>query len=146
MKRIYVGNLPFATTEDDLTALFSSYGKVRKVTVVRDKIDGRPKGFAFVEMEEDDSALAAIEGLDGSSVGGRTVKVSEARPSTGGERGSYSGGDRGDRGEYRGGGGDRDGGGGRDRGSDRGGDRDRGNRSRGGMGGGQGGGGNRFRG
>ena len=134
MKRIYVGNLPFATTEDDLTALLSSYGKVKKVTVVRDKIDGRPKGFAFVEMEEDDSALAAIEGLDGSSVGGRTVKVSEARPSTGGDRGSYSGGgdrdrDRGgDRGDYRGGG-----------------DRDRGNRSRGGMGGGTGGG-NRFRG
>ena len=115
MKRIYVGNLPFATSEEDLSALFSAYGRVSKVTVVRDKIDGRPKGFAFVEMEEDDAALAAIEGLDGTSVGGRTVKVSEARPST----------------PHSGGGG---GGGGRSHSSSRGG-------SSGGYGGGNGGGG-----
>jgi len=79
MKRIYVGNLPFSATEDELRALFSEHGEVTSVNLITDRETGRPRGFGFVEMEED-GADAAIEALNGSSMGGRSLTVNEARP------------------------------------------------------------------
>lgn len=77
-KRIYVGNLPFTATEDELRELFNSYGTVREVHLVTDRETGRPRGFGFVEME--DGADEAIEAIHGSQLGGRTLTVNEARP------------------------------------------------------------------
>lgn len=79
MKSIYVGNIPFSTSEDDLRDLFAEYGAVQSLKFVNDRETGRFRGFAFVEMEDAD-ALAAIEALDGTSVAGRTLKVNEAKP------------------------------------------------------------------
>jgi RNA recognition motif-containing protein len=77
-KRIYVGNLPFSSTEDDLKQLFSSHGEVVSVSVVTDRDTGRPRGFAFVEMEN--GASEAISALDNRDFGGRNIKVNEAKP------------------------------------------------------------------
>jgi RNA recognition motif-containing protein len=79
MTKIYVGNLPYSATEDELRELFASHGDVKSVSLVNDRETGRPRGFGFVEMASED-AEAAIQALDGSQMGGRTLKVNEARP------------------------------------------------------------------
>ena len=78
-KNIYVGNLPFQSTEDEVRAAFSEFGDVISVKLINDRETGRPRGFGFVEIE-DDAAEEAIQALDGSTFGGRTLKVNEARP------------------------------------------------------------------
>lgn len=95
MKRIYVGNLPYTATEDELRALFAQHGEVHSVNLISDRETGRPRGFGFVEME-DDEAGGAITALDGQDLGGRSLRVNEARPRRegggGGGRGRDSGG------------------------------------------------------
>ena len=78
-KSIYVGNLPWAATEEQVQQLFAEYGQVNAVKLVNDRETGRARGFGFVEME-DAGAQAAIEALDGSNFGGRTLRVNEAKP------------------------------------------------------------------
>jgi len=80
MTNIYVGNLDFATTEDQLRTLFAAYGAVETVTIVADRDTGQPRGLAFVEMTSDAEAQDAIRALNGSSHGGRALIVNEARP------------------------------------------------------------------
>ena len=82
MKSLFVGNLSFQTTESDLTALFKGFGEVKRVQVATDRETGRARGFAFVEMPNDEEAAKAIAGLDGKEFGGRALKVNEARPKT----------------------------------------------------------------
>lgn len=95
-KRIYVGSLPYNTTAEQLSDLFSPYGDVTDSVIVKDRETNRSKGFAFVEMANDDEALKAITALNGSNMGGRTLIVNEAREREnrpeGGRRSSYSGG------------------------------------------------------
>lgn len=79
MKRIYVGNLPFSASEDDVRELFSEHGEVQGVDIITDRHTGRPRGFGFVDMAEED-AEAAISALDGASMEGRNLTVNEARP------------------------------------------------------------------
>ena len=115
--RLYVGNLNFRTTGDELREIFSQAGEVENATVVEDRDTGRSRGFGFVEMATAEGAAAAIEQFNGKEFGGRALTVNEARPRV--ERGGYGGGGGG-RGGYGGGGGNRDrggygGGGGRDR-------------------------------
>src|ERR1700726_1822618 len=106
MKNLFVGNMSFQTTEADLRALFEPFGQITRVHIARDRETGRARGFAFIEMPNDAEAAKAISGLDGKEVGGRNLKVNEARPksATGGPRGAGGGGgfDR-DRGGERGG-------------------------------------------
>jgi len=109
MKNIYVGNLSFDASEDQVRSLFEAYGPVDKVSIVTDRDTGQPRGFAFVEMTDDDAATKAMEALNGTSLGGRNLNINEARPKTDRPRGGGGGG--GGRGGYGGGGG-----GGRDRG------------------------------
>ncbi len=78
-KSIYVGNLPWAATEEQIRDLFTEYGPVISVKLVSDRETGRARGFGFVEMEEP-GAAAAIEALDGQNFGGRTLRVNEAKP------------------------------------------------------------------
>jgi len=80
-KNIYVGNLPWSVTEDEVRAAFEAFGEVTSVKLVEDRETGRPRGFGFVEME-DAGALEAIESLDGKDFGGRNIKVNEAKPRT----------------------------------------------------------------
>ncbi len=80
-KRIYVGNLPWATTEAELEQLFAEHGSVRSVRVITDRETGRSRGFAFVEMAENE-AETAIKALDGTELGGRPLRVNEARERT----------------------------------------------------------------
>jgi len=101
-KRLYVGNLPFSCSDDELCEAFSAYGDVESARVVMDRETGRSKGFGFVEMGSTDAAQAAIEGLHAKPFMGRTITVNEARPR---EEGGHTGGPRGDRGSYRGNGG-----------------------------------------
>ena len=82
MKNLYVGNMSFQTTESDLTELFKAFGQVTRVHVAMDRETGRARGFAFVEMPNDEEAAKAIAGLDGKELGGRALKVNEARPKT----------------------------------------------------------------
>ena len=84
-KRLYVGNLPFTATEDDIRSAFEAHGTVYEVSLVTDRDTGRPRGFGFVEMDED-GAKAAIEAMDNKDFGGRDLKVNEAR-----ERGGSGG-------------------------------------------------------
>ncbi len=107
MKRIYVGNLSYQTTDDSLRTAFSNFGAVRSASVVQDRETGQSRGFGFVEMENEDEAAAAITGLNGTELDGRTLTVNEARPRA---QQSGSGRSGGGRDEYRGRGG---GGGGR---------------------------------
>ena len=100
-KRLYVGNLSYGVTSDDLQALFEQYGRVRSAQVLSDRETGRSRGFGFVEMEEDAAADAAIEALDGQDHQGRRLTVNEAKPRTPGGGGGYGGGGGG----YGGGGG-----------------------------------------
>ncbi|MHB1295255.1 MAG: RNA recognition motif domain-containing protein [Anaerolineae bacterium] len=79
-KRLYVGNLPYRISEDELTDLFGQAGDVVNVAIVIDRETGRSKGFGFVEMAEEAGAAAAIEQFNGAEVGGRTLKVAEAKP------------------------------------------------------------------
>lgn len=78
MTSIYVGNLPFSATEDEIRSLFEAHGHVRSVKLITDRETGRPRGFGFVEMEGS-SAAAAIEALNGREMEGRTLRVNEAR-------------------------------------------------------------------
>ena len=107
MKKIYVGNMSFDTTETALRELFVAHGEVASVSVITDRYTGRPRGFAFVEMNSDTEAAAAIAALNGQNVDGRELKVNEARPRApregGGNRGggNRGGGNRGgDRGGW----------------------------------------------
>jgi cold-inducible RNA-binding protein len=123
MAKIYVGNLPFTATEDQVRALFAAHGTVESVALPNDRETGRPRGFGFVEMSQADAARA-IQAVNGQDLGGRALRVNEAqdKPRTGGGGGGRSGGG----GYGGGGGGGRSGGGG------------------GGYGGGGGGGGGRW--
>jgi RNA recognition motif-containing protein len=107
---LYVGNLPFSTTEAELRSLFEKHGAVESVNVITDRETGRPRGFAFVEMEAS-AAEAAMQALDGRELGGRTLRVNEAnerRPGggggggrgPGGGGGGFRGGSGGGRGRY----------------------------------------------
>jgi cold-inducible RNA-binding protein len=112
MTNLYVGNLNFQTTEQDLNSLFSQYGAVERVNIVTDRMTGQPRGFAFVEMTNKNEADQAISSLDGREFDGRSITVNEARPKTDGPRGG-GGGNRGGGGGYGGGrSGNRGGGGG----------------------------------
>lgn len=79
MKTLYVGNLVYATTSEELGELFAPFGKVISAKVIKDRESGRPKGFGFVEMDDED-ALKAIEGLNEKDFRGRNIRVNEARP------------------------------------------------------------------
>ncbi len=141
--KLFVGSLPFDTSEDDLKNLFAPHGNVSSAKIVTDRETGRSRGFGFVEMPNDAEAKAAMAALNGSSVGGRQIAVNEARPMEkrsgggfggggnrgGGGGGGYGGGNRGG-GGYGGGGygGGNRGGGGGGFGGGRGGGRDRGDR------------------
>ena len=78
--KIYVGNLSFDSTEDEITAEFGTYGTVESVAIPSDRLSGRPRGFAFVEMASKSEAEAAIEGLNGKVLKNRTIVVNESRP------------------------------------------------------------------
>ena len=106
-KRIYVGGLPFKTTEEEMNALFATYGAVTSAKLITDKYSGQSRGFGFVEMPNDEEAIAAMEKLNGSDFGGRKLTINEARPMEarprtggfgGGRDGGGRGGDRGGRG------------------------------------------------
>lgn len=119
MKNIYVGNLSYDATEESVRSLFEAYGAVDRVSIVTDRDTGQPRGFAFVEMTDDESAMKAMEALNGTKMGGRNLNINEARPKEsrprgGGGGGGYGGrgrdgggGGRGGRGGYGGGGGNR---------------------------------------
>jgi len=96
MTKLYVGNLPFSTTEAELRSMFEPFGEVTSASIVMDRETGRPRGFGFVEMSSADQAKAAINGLHGKNIGGRDLTVNEARPKEygggGGGRGGYGGG------------------------------------------------------
>jgi cold-inducible RNA-binding protein len=118
--KLFVGNLSFDTTENDLQDAFAAHGSVSDVNLITDRMSGRSRGFAFVTMGSPEEAQKAIEALNGQSLQGRAISVNEARP-----RDERSGGGGGGGGGYGGGGGRRGGGGGGG-----GGDRDRGGRGR----------------
>jgi RNA recognition motif-containing protein len=125
-KKLYVGNLPYSMSEDDLRNLFSQYGEITNVTLIIDRMSGRSKGFGFVEFSADDAAIAAAEATNNMEIDGRAMVVNVARPqapredrggfrprfndrggngggSRGGSRGGFGGGRGGDRGGYGGG-------------------------------------------
>ena len=102
MKKIYVGNLPFSATDDEMNALFAQHGTVHSVALINDRETGRPRGFGFVEMD-DAGATAAIAALDGHEMGGRNLRVNQAEDRRSG------GGGGGGRGGFGGGGGSRGG-------------------------------------
>lgn len=123
MKNLFVGNMSFQTTEDQLRSMFEPFGALERVNVVTDRDSGLPRGFAFVEMTNDDEAMRAIESLNGKEVDGRAWNVNEARPKAersgprpgggggynrgggggrGGNGGGYGGGRDSGRGGYRG--------------------------------------------
>ncbi len=106
MKNIFVGNLDFNTSEDDLRQLFQTYGQVDRVSIMTDRDTGRSRGFGFVEMANAEEGEKAIASINGTQLGGRTLNVNEARPKA--ERTGGGGRDRGgDRGGRGGGGGGR---------------------------------------
>lgn len=82
-KKIYVGNLPYSATEDDVRQLFEKFGEIQSVKMIMDSMTGRPKGFGFVEMSSDEDAAKAITALNGTPFMERNLSVSEARPQTG---------------------------------------------------------------
>jgi RNA recognition motif-containing protein len=103
-KKLYVGNLSFDVTDDQLREMFAPYGAVQSAQVISDRDTGRSKGFGFVEMGSEQEAQAAIDGMSGQMVGGRSLTVNEAKPKEnrpggggGGGRGGYGGGNRGNR-------------------------------------------------
>lgn len=118
-KKLYVGNLAFGVTDDELMQAFTSFGNILSARVVMDRMTGRSKGFGFVEIEDDGQADEAVNKMNGQTIGGRPVRVSEAKPQEdrprrpgGGGGGSRDGGGGYGGGGGRGGGGSRDGGGG----------------------------------
>lgn len=113
MKNIFVGNLNYSATEDELRQLFEQFGAVDRVSLITDRDTGRPRGFGFVEMPNDEEGDRAIEELNGVEMGGRSLNINEARPRQGGGGGGFGGGaGRMDRGPRGGGGGFGGGGGG----------------------------------
>ena len=96
MKNIFVGNLDFNTSEDELRTMFEAYGQVDRVSIMTDRDTGRSRGFGFVEMANAEDGEKAIAALNGSQLGGRTLNVNEARPKV--ERSGGGGKDRGGRG------------------------------------------------
>jgi RNA recognition motif-containing protein len=119
MKKLYVGNLPFSTTDAELRSLFEPHGAVASASIVIDRETGRSRGFGFVEMSNDNEAQAAIDAMNGHAIGGRPLMVNEARPREpraggfGGGGGGFGGGGGGrSGGGWGGGGGGRSGGGG----------------------------------
>ena len=105
MKNIFVGNLDFNTSEEELRQMFEVYGQVDRVSIMTDRDTGRSRGFGFVEMSSSEDGEKAIAALNGSQLGGRTLNVNEARPKV--ERGGGGGGGGRDRGGRGGGGGGR---------------------------------------
>jgi cold-inducible RNA-binding protein len=111
LKKLYVGNLPFQATEQDISNWFTQAGATgARVSLVKDRDSGQPRGFGFVEIDNDEEAARVIQSLNGQDFMGRNVVVNEARPREGGDRGGYGGGGRGreggrggDRGERGGG-------------------------------------------
>ncbi len=95
MKKLYVGNLPFTATEAEVNEMFGKHGTVHSVALINDRETGRPRGFGFVEMD-DDAAMAAISALNGQDMGGRDLRVNEAQDKTrrSGVGGGYGGGNR----------------------------------------------------
>ena len=93
MKKIYVGNLPFSATEDEIKELFGQHGTVHSVALIIDRETGRPRGFGFIEVD-DDALSAMIQNLDGQEMDGRALRVNEAqdKPRGGGGGGGYGGG------------------------------------------------------
>ena len=91
-RKLFVGNLPYETAENDLESLFGQAGTVETVTVMRDRMTGRARGFAFVEMSSDDEAQKAITQLNGHQLGGRALTVNEARPQAARPSGGFDGG------------------------------------------------------
>jgi RNA recognition motif-containing protein len=112
-RKLYVGNLPFSATEEDISAKFAQCGTVESAKLITDRDTGRSKGFGFVEMSSDSEAQAAIEKLNGADYDGRPMTVNEARPQK--KRSGPGGGGGGGRGGYGGGGGGYGGGGGGNR-------------------------------
>jgi RNA recognition motif-containing protein len=102
MKKIFVGNFSFSTTESELRQWFEPHGAVENATVVTDRDTGRSRGFGFVEMTNNNEASAAIAALSGADVGGRALTVNEARPKTERGGGGFRGGHGGGRDDYRG--------------------------------------------
>jgi cold-inducible RNA-binding protein len=100
-RKLYVGNLPYTTTEQDLEALFAGAGAVESVNVMRDMATGRARGFAFVEMASDEDAAQAITMLNDRDFGGRNLTVNEAKPKTSGGGGGFGGGGNGGGGSRR---------------------------------------------
>jgi len=105
MTNIFVGNLSYQTTQDELNSVFSAYGNVERVSIVTDRETGQPRGFAFVEMSERRDAETAINQLNGAELNGRALNVNEARPKPEGGRSFGGGGGRGRGGNGGGGGG-----------------------------------------
>ena len=91
-RKLYVGNLPYEVGEAELQALFARAGTVESVTVMRDQMTGRARGFAFVEMSTDEEAQTAIRELSASQIGGRSLTVNEARPKAASRSGGFDGG------------------------------------------------------
>lgn len=96
MTSIYVGNLPFSATEDEIRVLFEAHGSVHSVKIINDRETGRPRGFAFVEMDAS-AAKTAIDSLNGTDLGGRTLRINEAQPRPGPGAGGGGGGFGGNR-------------------------------------------------
>ena len=94
MKKLYVGNLPFSATEDEITQMFGQHGTVHSVALINDRETGRPRGFGFVEVDDND-LQGMISALDGAELGGRALRVNEAQDRP---RGGGGGGHRGNRG------------------------------------------------
>lgn len=95
MKKLFVGNLPYSVTEDEVRTMFGEFGEIQGVIIPTDRETGKPRGFAFVEMADDEAAERAIGAINGRKIGGRAINVNEARPREGG------GGGGGGRGGYR---------------------------------------------
>lgn len=93
MYKLFVGGLPFSTTDDEMKDVFAAYGAVASAVVVKDRDTGRSKGFGFVEFENDDEGKAAEKALNGSDMGGRSITVNEARPKEDRPRRDFGGGD-----------------------------------------------------
>jgi RNA recognition motif-containing protein len=97
---IYVGNLSYSVTEEDLQQAFEAFGQVASTSIIKDKFSGQSKGFGFVEMPVKGEAQAAIEGINGNELKGRTLNVNEARPRSDDRRGGGGGGRSGGRSRY----------------------------------------------
>lgn len=91
VKKLFVGNLSFSITENELRDLFAQHGQVHSVKLINDRETGRPRGFGFIEMDGD-AALTAMQAIDGKDIGGRSIRVNEAQERTQSDRGGFGGG------------------------------------------------------